>query len=196
MEKSKVKSPFAHLSVEHRTRIGYVLYTDSYDKKFKYANDLLSGLVDLEVRMAFFHSINERYVDLNSLDDAGFIFGEFATSLLDEAKDWAMEAVKKRVDQIMPFLDQATMEQMLQLMRVPNKPTVLGMQDWRESLRADQKRAERKALEQRQQFNSQHAPAPEGTVKELAARYGKSIGEIRKLKAEGLLHTLAQAEGA
>lgn len=35
-------------------------------------------------------------------------------------------------------------------------------------------------------------PAPEGTVRELAAKYGKSISEIRKLKAAGRLHELAQ----
>lgn len=35
-------------------------------------------------------------------------------------------------------------------------------------------------------------PAPEGTVRELAAKYGKSISEIRKLKAAGRLHELAR----
>lgn len=36
-----------------------------------------------------------------------------------------------------------------------------------------------------------HAPAVEGTVSELAAKYNKSKSEIRRLKAEGLLHTLS-----
>jgi len=190
----QTRSPFADYPIEQRTRIGYMLYLDSYEKKFKYARDLLTGLADLEVRMCFFHSIHERHVDLNSLEDAGFIFGDLATSLLNEAKDWAQEAVTKQVEAILPFIDQATMEQIGQLMRVPNKPTVLGMQDWRESLRADQKRAEQKKAEQREQFLSQHKPAPEGTVKELAAKYGKSLSEIRKLKAAGLLHTLDQQQ--
>ncbi|MOA68069.1 hypothetical protein D3C78_1955180 [compost metagenome] len=39
-------------------------------------------------------------------------------------------------------------------------------------------------------FRNMNKPAPEGTVKELAAKYGKSLGEIRKLKAEGRLHEL------
>lgn len=188
----KVRSPFAEYPVVQRTRIGYMLYLDSYEKRFKYARDLLTGLVDLEVRMCFFHSIHERHVDLDSLEDAEFIFGDLATSLLNEAKEWAQEAVTKQVAEIMPFIDQATMEQITQLMRVPNMPTVLGMRDWRAGLKAETKRAEQAKEQRRQQFNSQHKPAPEGTVKELAARYGKSLSEIRKLKAEGLLHTLAE----
>lgn len=48
----------------------------------------------------------------------------------------------------------------------------------------------------RQAFNSQHAPAPEGTVKEIAAKYGVSLGEVRRLKAAGQLHTLTQGPTA
>lgn len=39
-------------------------------------------------------------------------------------------------------------------------------------------------------FRSMNTPAPEGTVAELAERYGKSKSEIRRLKAAGELHTL------
>lgn len=43
-------------------------------------------------------------------------------------------------------------------------------------------------------FKDMNKPAPEGTVKELAAKYGKSISEIRRMKAEGRLSELeAQA---
>jgi|SRR5690606_31730957 len=41
------------------------------------------------------------------------------------------------------------------------------------------------------QFLNLNKPAPEGTVAELAERYGKSKSEIRRLKAAGLLHTLS-----
>lgn len=41
-------------------------------------------------------------------------------------------------------------------------------------------------------FMSQHAPAPEGTVKELAKKYGRSISEIRRMKAENRLHELSE----
>lgn len=39
-------------------------------------------------------------------------------------------------------------------------------------------------------FKSMHKPAPEGTVKELAAKYGVSLSEIRRRKQEGTLHEL------
>lgn len=68
------------------------------------------------------------------------------------------------------------------------------MEDFERKRRYDHRRAraDREAEDKakRDSFNSQHKPAPEGTVKELAAKYGKSLGEIRRLKAEGLLHTL------
>lgn len=41
-----------------------------------------------------------------------------------------------------------------------------------------------------QELKVSHMPSAQGTVRELAAKYNKSIGEIRKLKADGLLHTL------
>lgn len=53
--------------------------------------------------------------------------------------------------------------------------------------RIDKKKHDQKVLDT---FKSQHKPAPEGTVKELAEKYQKSIGEIRRLKNAGLLHTL------
>lgn len=41
-------------------------------------------------------------------------------------------------------------------------------------------------------FRSMNKPASEGTVAELAEKYGKSKSEIRRLKAANLLHTLAE----
>ena len=65
--------------------------------------------------------------------------------------------------------------------------------------KADEQEQQENTRKQKQQaaqvsanFKAQHAPAPEGTVKELAAKYGKSLSEIRRLKNEGLLHTLAE----
>lgn len=40
-------------------------------------------------------------------------------------------------------------------------------------------------------FKDMNKPAPEGTVKELAARYGVSLSEIRRRKQEGTLHELS-----
>lgn len=39
-------------------------------------------------------------------------------------------------------------------------------------------------------FKAMNKPAPEGTVKELAAKYGVSLSEIRRRKQEGTLHEL------
>lgn len=60
----------------------------------------------------------------------------------------------------------------------------------RKAYRMEREAEERAEKAKRDSFNSQHAKAPEGSVKELAAKYGKSIGEIRRLKAAGELHTL------
>ena len=42
-------------------------------------------------------------------------------------------------------------------------------------------------------FKAMHSQAPEGSVKELAAKYNKSISEIRRMKAEGRLHELSES---
>lgn len=55
----------------------------------------------------------------------------------------------------------------------------------------ESKREEKeKSVKVMNSFKSMSKPAPEGTVAELAARYNKSLSEIRKLKRDGLLHTL------
>lgn len=43
-----------------------------------------------------------------------------------------------------------------------------------------------------ERFQAMSTPAPEGTVRELAEKYGVSIGHVRKLKAENRLHELIQ----
>lgn len=189
----KQKSPFANLTTEHRTRIGYTLYIDSYEKKFQFTRELLSGAADMEIRMALFWAINERLVDMNNLEDATFIFSAMTDSLLAEAKEWAREHLLETAKAIMPFIDEETVRLMTRFMTQPEPSITMRWHNARAAQRAEQARSKRSAEEQRSTFNSQHKPAPEGTVKELAARYGKSIGEIRKLKAAHLLHTL---EGA
>ena len=189
MNATKAKSPFAHLTTEHRTRIGYTLYLDSYKKEFKFARELLTDAADVEIRMALFWAIHERYVDMNNLEDAAFIFGPVADSMLKEVKEWAQEHMLETARKIMPFIDDETIQMMATMLR-QQKPLALHMRDIRAEQRKAAQQAKRGAEQQRATFNSQHQPAPEGTVKELAAKYGKSIGEIRKLKAEGLLHTL------
>lgn len=53
-------------------------------------------------------------------------------------------------------------------------------------------RNNRASSQEAKAFKQMNAVAPEGTVKELASKYGKSITEIRKLKKEGMLHTLSE----
>lgn len=196
MNATKAKSPFAHLTTEHRTRIGYTLYLDSYEKKFQFTRELLSGSADMEVRMALFWAVNERHADMNNLEDAEFIFSASTTSLLAEAKEWAMDHQMKLAQAIMPFIDEETIRAMAALMSQPEQPISMRWHDARAAQRNELARSKRQSEKQRAVFNSQHQQAPEGTVKELAAKYGKSIGEIRRLKAEGLLHTLNQQSEA
>jgi hypothetical protein len=52
--------------------------------------------------------------------------------------------------------------------------------------------AERIAIQAKERFRAMSKPAPEGTVRELAEKYGVSIGQVRKLKAENRLHELRE----
>lgn len=71
------------------------------------------------------------------------------------------------------------------------------MKDWLRSrmqaaIDGEAERLKRKAENERNanlakaktSFKEMNKPAPEGTIKELAAKYGKSIGEIRRMKNE------------
>ena len=53
--------------------------------------------------------------------------------------------------------------------------------------------AEHIAQQAKERFRAMSKPAPEGTVRELAEKYGLSIGQVRKLKAENRLHELTEA---
>lgn len=52
--------------------------------------------------------------------------------------------------------------------------------------------ADRIAKQVKERFRAMSQPAPEGTVRELAEKFGVSIGYVRKLKAENRLHELTQ----
>lgn len=61
------------------------------------------------------------------------------------------------------------------------------------ALLEEEKRLFKEAAEKaRNAFKAMHSQAPEGSVKELAAKYNKSISEIRRMKAEGRLHELSK----
>jgi hypothetical protein len=63
----------------------------------------------------------------------------------------------------------------------------------REEAQAEVRRQKQAFNEMKNKFNAMHKPAPEGTIRELAAKYNKSIGEICRLKAEGRLHELVES---
>ena len=70
-----------------------------------------------------------------------------------------------------------------------------GINQEEKRLLQEGKRIEKaKADQVSKSFKAMSKPAPEGTVAELAARYNKSLSEIRKLKRDGLLHTLTEQE--
>jgi hypothetical protein len=52
--------------------------------------------------------------------------------------------------------------------------------------------AERIAKQIKERFRAMSKPAPAGTVRELAEKFGVSISQVRKLKAENRLHELTQ----
>lgn len=98
----------------------------------------------------------------------------------------------------MPSLEGETQEQHARRLLEDNK-AILRMQlqasfsrlgeDLEREAENNKRQEQARILKSMQQLNK---PAPEGTVKELAARYGVSISVVRKYKAEGRLCELAQ----
>ena len=173
-------------TVEQRTRIGLHLYGDINDATFQFAREVARGEGDDELRLAFYFSIFEKYADLDDAECQSSMHTKGVEILLAEIK---AKARKHVVDSIADNPAALTLLANMLLGHTPPAETS-GF----EMFEARQKRVEAQLKSQRDQFNTQHAPAPEGTVKELAAKYGKSLGEIRKLKAAGLLHTLTEQQ--
>lgn len=63
-----------------------------------------------------------------------------------------------------------------------------------EDARNEKREKHQQAYKTRQNFNSMHKPAPEGTVDELAKKYGVSKSHVRNLKRENRLHELTETE--
>lgn len=64
----------------------------------------------------------------------------------------------------------------------------------REDARNEKREKLQQAHNTRQNFNKMHKPAPEGTVDELAKKYGVSKSHVRNLKRENRLHELTETE--
>lgn len=178
-------------SVQERTNVGMALYNDVNKGEFKYARDILAGHGDVELRMAMYWSIHGKCVDTtDELAAAALLFTLPFDIILDDLK------VKCRAHCARGLLDTMSGEEIENLARhmfsTVDRRTEEPMFRRHEREQREKKKEEAKT---RTAFNSQHKPAPEGTVKELAAKYNRSIGEIRKLKAAGELHTLVQENG-
>lgn len=181
-------------TVEQRTKIGMALYSDITDGRNNFAREVAAGQGDIELRMAIYWALNneEKYADVKDPLQMGLLFEPGITLALDDIKRRAHTAVIGKLFETMSMADIAGMATAMAMVRQPGAPEELTYQR-RERM---QREAKQRAEATRSTFNAQHKPAPEGTVKELAALYGKSLSEIRRLKAAGELHTLSLSDNA
>jgi hypothetical protein len=192
-------------TVEQRTHVGLNLYLDVHQKHFKYAREIANGDGDTELAMAVYFSLhNDKYIDMSNRIKAAELLSQSSIQrVVKDVKEKARDYLRMQTVNIITshpegaqLLAVLALQQMEQH-KLPERFEDLAMNKLRAERRQrqDEDRARNAAVtETRNAFNSQHKPAPEGTVKELAAKYGKSIGEIRKLKAANLLHTLEGAQ--
>lgn len=131
---------------------------------------LLQGEYDRDIALGLFMHVHKKHPE--NVDVA--LADEQVKQMLENAKGHVRHAVQCAINGLAEE-ERAQREE----------PTFMRM-------RREMQESAARMQKQHKQFVSQHAQAPEGTVKELAAKYGKSIGEIRRMKAEGRLHELAQ----
>lgn len=180
---------------KERAETGFVMFMDIFEGRGYFAEMIAQGVADTEIRLAIFYALNGRYVNPLNTSDALLAFGFDITVPLDLIKAKAALKVKGLSEKDHAHLDFDSLKPIgIAMKKMADIPATMQRQYGRRDNYREMLHRENSTLAARQQFNSQHQPAPEGTVKELAAKYGKSIGEIRKLKAEGLLHTLNQSE--
>lgn len=179
----------AHFTVEQRTQVGINLYA-SVVGDGKFAQEVLSNLYDTEIRMAIYHAIYDKFIDLSDMEKATeLLMLEGISVTLADIHAKARERVRTSLETRMSLgaMFRQRMDAYLKEGVVENDGGYS---------RRQREEAQRKRMQEgvRKQFNTQHAPAPEGTVKELAARYGVSLSEIRRHKAAGTLNTLTEKQ--
>lgn len=166
--------------------VGFTLFMDIYEERLLFASNIANGEGGTEIRLAVFHAKHGRFADPNLLEDAIACCQPEISEVLNLIKakaDLHEDGQHEAAKAMLPALD-AMAKLMKETVREPALITKSRQQHAR-------KAEKQKAEQQRDSFNAQHKPAPEGTVKELAERYGKSLSEIRKLKAANQLHTLS-----
>jgi hypothetical protein len=180
---------------KERADTGFVMFMDIFEGRGYFAEMIAQGVADTEIRMAIFYALNGRYVNPLNTTDALAAFGFDITMPLELIKAKAAIKAKGLSEKDHTHLDFDSLKPIgIAMKKMVDIPATMEFRNHRASGARQALAKDNAVRASRQQFNSQHLPAPEGTVKELAAKYGKSLSEIRKLKAEGLLHTLTNAE--
>jgi hypothetical protein len=176
---------------KQRTDAGFVMFMDIFEGRFYFADMIVQGVTDADIRLAIYYALNGRHINPHNTMDALLAFGAEITKPLELIKAKAALHIKGLSEKDHAHIDFESLKPVaIAMKKIVDIPATVEFRNQRASGARQALAKDNAVRASRQQFNSQHLPAPEGTVKELAAKYGKSLSEIRKLKAEGLLHTL------
>ena len=178
-------------SKEELAQTGFVMFMDIHEGRYLFALEVAEGRHLLNISLAIFWALHGRFADPESPDDRLAVLGGLdIINPYELIKAKAVLHLKGESASSRPDLGFEKLEPVADALRkIIGLPAVTQRKHHRREDQAGQRQSDAR----RESFNAQHARAPEGTVKELAVRYGRSLGEIRRLKAEGLLHTLAQS---
>lgn len=153
------------LSIEDRTMVGMSLLNDIVGKR-EYVTDIAHGVFDKELRLGLFFAMNDRYAQNPD---------ECNTAAIDNQMDiFKLKAAgishdQQRTESLFAALDEYDR-------RCVGRNGKGGAPD--QQARVMEMR--------RKEFVAKTAPHVEGTVKEIAARYGLSLSEVRRRKAAGI----------
>jgi hypothetical protein len=142
------------------------------------------GTFDTEARLALYHIEHDKYLTHEGGTD------KVRESLLALSISISLDSVKRQVqgsamdDVARAAYNLAFMSYMR--MSVTNEPPARRDHQRRE--------AESRLKKQRQSFNAQHAQAPDGTVRELSAKFGVSLSEVRRMKELATKHGVTVTE--
>lgn len=147
--------------------------TDTFSTKVFFGLDLLGRVFDKDPQVAG-HAMSS------------VLMGQFATELRTVSY-WQL---KGQIPTSTDDLQQPEVEDHYQRMVGVVRGLVQGV--FEEAARQDEIKRMNALQELKAKILQSNKPHEMGTVAELAAKYGKSKSEIRRLKAAGLLHTLTE----
>lgn len=153
------------LTIEERTLVGMSLLHDIVNAR-EYVTDIAHGVFDKELRLGLFYALHDRYATNPE---------ECSTPAIDNQMDiFKLKAAgishdQQRTASLFAALDEYDR-------RCVGRNGKGGAPD-----------QQARVLEmRRKEFVAQTAPHVEGTTKEIAAKYGLSIGEVRRRKQAGI----------